>query len=337
MLYVADISHHKAGFSVPAAVRQGIDGFLLKATEGSGFVDDHFAGFLHAAWAAGKPVGAYHYQRPVSVADQVARIRKTVPHDCTVCIDVEAGSGSIALTRQLVAALRDAGYRVPLSYIPRWYWLQLGRPSLAGLPPLWSSRYPSMAGGSPDALYARVPVNYWAGYGGLSVALLQFSSSATLGGEVAVDVSAHRGTPDQLAALLNGTQPEDDMGFTVKQLLDTMVELNWPGTPGKKVRQSVRNLLASTYAGVYAPGMALDRLKHLEAGHAALSTAVAGIAADHNVTAEQLRQMIYDAVAGQVQITGDVAITSRVINEDEDDDGTGSVPRTDRASTPGQE
>lgn len=121
----------------------------------------------------------------------------------------------MALTRDIVGRLRAAGYRVPLSYIPRWYWQQLGSPSLAGLPPLWSSRYPDMNGGYASEIYQRVPASYWNGYGGSKVAVLQFTSSSTVAGHTPVDANAYRGTRAQLAALLGGgAQPEseeDDM------------------------------------------------------------------------------------------------------------------------------
>lgn len=112
--------------------------------------------------------------------------------------------------REMVAALRAAGWRVPLLYLPRWYWQQIGSPSLAGLPPLWSSRYPDMVQGSIADEWADVPDSYWAGYGGLSVEVLQFTSSARIAGHAPIDANAYRGTAAQLAALLGG-EVEDDM------------------------------------------------------------------------------------------------------------------------------
>jgi hypothetical protein len=75
--------------------------------------------------------------------------------------------------------------------------------------PLWSSRYPSTQPGTPAELYKAVGAANWAGYGGLSVALVQFSDRASVAGR-AVDCNAYQGTRAQLAALL-GTTGGDDM------------------------------------------------------------------------------------------------------------------------------
>lgn len=208
-LYGVDISHHQGSFPVDRLRREGFSFAIFKATEGSGFVDNRFASNLANARKAGILHAAYHYQRAgISAAAQVAHIKRVVPKDCPIIPDVEQNSGNVGLTREIVNRLRDAGYRVPLSYIPRWYWDgHLGRPSLAGLPPLWSSRYVT-GGGYASQIYQRVPTHYWDGYGDNSVAVLQYSSSATVAGRTPIDVNAFRGTRDELAALFTG---EDDM------------------------------------------------------------------------------------------------------------------------------
>ena len=201
-----DISHHQGGFDVERASREGIDFFIFKATEGSGFTDSRFAENVAKARKTGKPFAAYHYQRSgVSASAQVAHISRVVPRDIPVIPDVEAGSGGVSLTRDIVARLRAAGYRVPLLYLPRWYWQQIGSPSLAGLPPLWSSRYPDNIIGDIRDEYADVPPHFWDGYGGLPVRLLQFTSSARVAGRAPIDANAFKGTRAELAALFNGS------------------------------------------------------------------------------------------------------------------------------------
>lgn len=195
----------------------------MKAGEGSTFVDEDFASNLAEARAAGQLVGAYWYQRAsASAAAHVAKIRQVVPLDVPVILDVEANSGGVALTREIIRQLNAVGYRTPLLYIPRWYWQQIGSPSLAGLPPLWSSRYPDMVVGTLADEWADVPASYWTGYGGLAVALLQFTSSARIAGYQPLDASAFRGTRAELAALLGGQTMEEEM-------LDNE-EHNWLGT-----------------------------------------------------------------------------------------------------------
>jgi lysozyme len=203
LLFGVDVSHHKPNFDFAQARREGIDFALLKASEGDSMSDATFAPYLAASRKAGLLTAAYHYQRAdAAVSAQVRRIASTVPRDVPVAVDVEDRSGSVTLTRQLITALHLAGYHVPWLYLPRWYWQRLGAPSLAGLPPLWSSRYPSMAVRSPTAHYRSVEADYWSGYGSLDVELLQFTSSAAVANyrSGSIDVSAFRGSRAQLAA-----------------------------------------------------------------------------------------------------------------------------------------
>lgn len=212
MLFGLDISHHQdTRLDLALCRREGIEFVFIKATEGSSFKDREFAANLAEARAAGLLVAAYHYVRfNASAAAQLAHVRRVIPLDVPVIPDVEAGSGPLSITRELVAGLRAAGYTVPLSYIPRWYWQQIGSPSLVGLPPLWSSRYPDNVVGSIADEWADVPAHYWKGYGGLDVAVLQFTSSSRIAGHQPLDANAFRGTRDQLGALLGYRHQQED-------------------------------------------------------------------------------------------------------------------------------
>ncbi len=206
-----DISHHQGAFDLSRAAREGIAFVILKATEGSGFIDSRFAENLTNARQAGLLVAAYHYLRAgSSAAAQVAHVERVVPKNVPVIPDVEADSGGVDLVRDVVARLRGVGYQVPLLYLPRWYWQQIGSPSMGGLPPLWSSRYPDNVPGTIPDEWADVPDHYWDGYGGLPVAVLQFTSSASVAGREPIDANAYRGTRAQLAALLSGSSDEED-------------------------------------------------------------------------------------------------------------------------------
>lgn len=199
-----DISHHQdISLDLARCRREGIQFVFLKATEGASFVDPDFAANLAEARAAGMLVAAYHYVRSNAGAEsQVSNILRVVPRDVPVILDVEANSGGMILLRDLVSTLSVNRRRVPLLYLPRWCWQQLGRPSLAGLPPLWSSRYPDNVIGSLADEWADAPTSYWDGYGGLPVAVLQFTSSARIAGHAPLDANAYRGTREQLATLL---------------------------------------------------------------------------------------------------------------------------------------
>jgi hypothetical protein len=214
-----DISHHQAAsLDLAQCRREGVEFIFIKSTEGAGFVDPAFAANLAEARAAGMLVAAYHYVRSdATAAAQVANVARVVPKDVPVIPDVEANSGGIALVRDFVARLQAAGYHVPLTYLPRWYWQQLGSPSLEGLPSLWSSRYPDTVAGNLAGEYGRAPASYWNGYGGLGVTVLQFTSSARVAGHQPLDGNAYIGTREQLAAVLDQPQQEEDSN--VKNLI----------------------------------------------------------------------------------------------------------------------
>jgi lysozyme len=206
-----DISHHQdLGLDLAAARRDGIEFVFIKATQGSSFVDSEFTHNLGEARAAGLLTAAYHYvTASATAAAQAANISRVVPQDVPVIPDVEDGSGNLDLTRDIVGRLQRAGYVVPLLYLPRWYWNRLGSPPLGGLPPLWSSRYPDNQVGLLLEEWADVPAHYWDGYGGLPVAVLQFTSSARIAGHQPLDANAFMGTRQQLGTLLGYDRQED--------------------------------------------------------------------------------------------------------------------------------
>ncbi|MGW3992343.1 glycoside hydrolase family 25 protein [Amycolatopsis sp. NPDC004772] len=210
-----DISHYQdLSLDLAAARRDGCEFVFIKAGEGGSGVDDEFAANLAEAHAAGLLVAAYWFVRAnATAAAHVALMQRVVPRDVPVILDVEkpvsGAAPTLAQARAVLDAVRVAGYRTPLAYIPLWFWRDVwGRPSLAGWPPLWSSRYPDNVVGTLASEWAMVPASYWDGFGGLSVAVLQFTSSARIAGHQPLDADAFRGTRAELAALLN---QEDDM------------------------------------------------------------------------------------------------------------------------------
>jgi GH25 family lysozyme M1 (1,4-beta-N-acetylmuramidase) len=214
-LFGVDVSDFQGDVDAARMRADGVEFAFIKATEGDNWRGRYFAANLQRARAAGQLVAAYHYVRgDVSASAQLANIISVVPLDVPVILDVEQNSGDISMARAIHTALKTHGYRTPLLYLPRWYWQQIGSPDLSGLPPLWSSHYPDNVVGSLAGKWAQIPDSYWAGYGGLNVAVLQFTSSASVGGRSPIDANAFRGTRAELAALLN--QGVDDMPLTDK-------------------------------------------------------------------------------------------------------------------------
>lgn len=214
-IFVCDVSSFQADFNFGLAVQQGASGFIVKATQGSNYVNPYFGAQLARAQATGKPTSAYHYLEIGNAATQVGNIQAHVPAGIPVITDTENG-GDLPTTRAVVSGLRAAGRSVPLAYLPAWWLGQqsggLGQ-STADIAPLWDSWYPDNAGGSLAAMYARAGGDSsvgWNGYGGNVVKLFQFGSTVSIGGYSAIDTSAFKGTEDELRALFEG----DDMALT---------------------------------------------------------------------------------------------------------------------------
>ncbi|GAA0638341.1 hypothetical protein GCM10010174_70250 [Kutzneria viridogrisea] len=301
-VFVADISNHKPGFDIADAVSEGYSAIFAKASEGATYADPTFLGFMAAARAAGVLFAGFVYQRAESsAADHVAVLRRMgVPTDCPIIVDVEANSGSVGLTRGIVAELRAAGYQVPLVYLPRWYWQQIGSPDLSGLPPLWASAYPGTAGQYGAEKYGQAGGDNspnWIGYGGNTVALWQFTDNATVANyQRAIDVSAFRGSAAELAELLHSnTEGTDLMSALSDQQQASLADMADQYLPGEEgVRGAGRMVLW------------LDqRFAEQGAQVAALTAAVQALAGGTGspVTADQLRQYIDEAVARHVQVT----------------------------------
>lgn len=291
-----DISHHQGSFDVERAAREGIDFFIFKATEGSGFVDKRFKENLAKARRTGKPFAAYHYQRQgISAAAQVTHIRRVVPKDVPIILDVEANSGHVSLTRDIINRLHRIGYTSPLLYLPRWYWQQIGSPSLAGLPPLWSSRYPDNRIGDLRDEYADVPAHFWDGYGGLRVAVLQFTSSARVAGRSPIDGNAYRGTLNELRALFGATGgggaaggKGDDMELT--DPFDEKIITKMPGTYGHTILNVKQNAAAARKSAETTE----TKLVGLTAAVDKLAEAVA---ANSGITPGELKTAVAEAIA----------------------------------------
>lgn len=191
-IFGVDVSNHQAAFDF-----RGWDFAFLKLSEGTGFVDGRFRQHWANARNAGLMVVPYHYVRGGDVQGQynlISRLYGPGP----IILDAEEGTPSAGVVRDLQNLLNRNGYRTPLTYIPRWYWSgHLGSPSLAGLAPIWASWYPDYVARPKEQGIAKVPTSAWSPYGGLNVALMQFTSTP-------FDQNYYPGSREQLADLLYG-------------------------------------------------------------------------------------------------------------------------------------
>ena len=204
MIFGVDVSHHQGAVDHRGVRGAGMDFLIAKISQGTGMRDKQWARNRDGARAAGLIVAGYHY---IDTADAAAQARNCAAHigdrSIPVALDHERGGGDFANFRRVLDAFRAVGLRVVLSYIPPFYWREIGTPNLAGIPPLWKARYPTTNPGTPSGLFSRVPASYWDDYGGNRTVILQFADSATITGQ-RMDCNAYRGTRDQLIALLGG-------------------------------------------------------------------------------------------------------------------------------------
>ncbi len=274
-LFIPDISHHQGDISIQALKNAGCPAVIARVGQGAGrrsngqtygtTQDRKWTRNLSEARRLGLPIVPYWYIGNLISADENARLAASWVGDTSLpwMLDHEDASGSIGFYHEVRQAFARRGLRVVLGYIPRWYWDGAGaRGALTPGPPLMSSRY-STANGTPAQIYAAAGADNgagWAGYGGAGVALWQFTNKASLAGQ-AIDCSAYRGTPTQLAALLGGATTEEDDMATIDEIMDYPVrrEGNYGGG-GTGATMTLRLLLA--YWPHFTEGGIADTVKN---------------------------------------------------------------------------
>lgn len=305
--FLLDIANYQANLTDFGAVaRDGYAGAIVLASDGD-WQQPYFHRQVAGLRAAGLMTAAYHYQREnVSAQRQIDLITSRVPTGTPVVIDVEHHSGrgvaGVDLTRTIVAGVRARGYRVPLVYIPRWYWTApvnaekggLGYASLAGLPPLWVSWYPDYVTRPKDKGADQLPDSVWTGYGGLPVALAQYTSSGRVAGYSGpVDQNVFRGSRAQLAALFFGG--ETKMEVPKVELDDKMLWWDSPDEPAKEF--SIRSGFYGMHYHAKQADIKLAEALPLIRG---IQAQVAAIAANPDITPEELARQTNEGIAEQL-------------------------------------
>lgn len=193
-----DLSSYQDGINVA----QIDDPFVIcKCTEGTYYTDVDYPTWRQQAASSGKIFVPYHF---ISAEDPEAQAKhiadKIGDRSLPLMIDFEP-AGQYKPTLQQLLGLADACYRaglhVALAYLPRWYWEQIGSPSLAQLDSrgicLVSSEYPGGTG------YPGDNADGWRAYGGMTPLIYQFTNNAPAQGR-GVDRNAFRGSAAELAA-----------------------------------------------------------------------------------------------------------------------------------------
>ncbi|WP_433677968.1 hypothetical protein [Nocardia sp. CA-119907] len=208
-----DISNHQGAFDFARAAAEGMTYATHKICEGT-WQDPFWPRAREQMPAHFEFWGGYVYSRlgtdPGFEADAVATYADT---SVRIQIDYEDLTGTPTLADLLARAeaLAARGFELLPVYLPRWYWRDhMGSPDLTELPvPIWNSSYVDGTGTAAQ-LYPGDDHSGWKPMGGKDIAILQFSATATIGGQL-IDVNAIRGERDQLARLF---RKEPDMQLT---------------------------------------------------------------------------------------------------------------------------
>lgn len=193
-VYYPDISAYQKGIAIDGPA------VCCKATEGTGWLSSDYAPALARAARAGTFAFGYHFLHHEAAAAQAGFCHRVVGGQVGLMLDFEPAGSSRPDMGDAVTfldAYAGVGGVCHLTYLPHWYWEQLGRPSLAPLAKrgqaLVSSNYTPYHDDGPG----------WAPYGGLTPVVWQFTASRSWHGQP-VDFNAYRGTLDQLKALVMG-------------------------------------------------------------------------------------------------------------------------------------
>lgn len=206
----SDYDHARGPMDMVAARRDGIDFYIHKATEGIG-IRHRPGASLAAARDAGIPfLGCYMVPRTaLSVSAQVDYFLSWVDQQVPWWrgfpgwfwqVDTEHwGYDNVSAQRGhdvAVMLARRTGKRV-LHYAPKWAYGN----TIPGDEPLWASSY--VGGAGPyRSLYPGDSSSRWSAYSGRTPAVLQYTSSATIGRQGKCDANAFRGTVADFAALI---------------------------------------------------------------------------------------------------------------------------------------
>jgi hypothetical protein len=210
-LFGIDVSNHNGKLDWSSIASEGFVHASAKVSEGSTYQDpswDH----NHAGMAAHMKVyWGYHYVWPNDPAGQARNARNVIGNtDVPIMMDTENMKSYITIgqLRDVITAFRDEGFRVPLDYLPYWYWSgHMGSPNLKGTPPQVASAYHHNVADTAWNLAKHVKDGDFFSIGGVECVIVQPASTAIVAGHHNTDFDVYPGTVAQLNELVNGHAP----------------------------------------------------------------------------------------------------------------------------------
>lgn len=188
-IYYPDVSQFTPNASLTDTVA-----VCARASEGDWLYDTAYTWYKAEAAKKKCPFFAYHVVESGSSGAAQARWCHNRVGSIPVMMDIEKAGSSMPRVADVVAfidAFRKLGGRTWLAYLPHWYWQSIGSPSLAPIAQrgckLVSSAYTAYSDNGPG----------WAGYGGMQVAVWQYTDTMNQHG-IHTDGNAFKGTQAQL-------------------------------------------------------------------------------------------------------------------------------------------
>lgn len=188
----------------------------------------------------------------------------------------------------------------PVGYLPSWVY---GSAVSSFRYPLWASSYVG-GSGSWRTLYPGDNSSHWNAYGGKTPAILQYSSSATIGGQTFSDVNAFRGTLAELTALVAPgwtTQGVDTM--SAEDARDGFMQVLWDAAHASRNDTTYTSAAAGDQQRMR---QARDLLKEIIGGPVDQSILLAAIRSD-SVDVGQLAAALATTLGPQLSSEIDVS------------------------------
>lgn len=211
-IFGPDISSFQSGLNLSRLAAASF--VIAKTTEGTYYTDADYQAWRGQAAKLSKPFAWYHFLSGENSASQAAHTAANVGNMALPgMLDAEPEGLFYPTLKQIIDyidAAHGEGLNLRLLYLPRWYWEQIGSPSLSEVSArgvhLVSSQYPGGTG-APQKIYPGDGAAGWESYGGMTPLLYQFTNQASDGGQP-LDYNAFRGTTAQLVTALQPQSTE---------------------------------------------------------------------------------------------------------------------------------
>lgn len=298
-IFGIDTSHYDGTISMATArrmVTEGIQFATAKISEYTNYDDPADGTNLRNFRDAGiKVLGGYHVVRSGGTVDaQVDYYLGLLDRDEPWWrdfpgffhqVDLELwGYDNVSAARGMDfgKALEDASQKLVIMYASKG---QYGNKLTAWKPrPLWNANYAANRPGPFKSIYPGDGFSGWGEYSGQEPKILQYTSSATIGGLTTCDANAYRGTFEEFYAFITGGKPVAGNEITT----DNIYAQVWQhaGIPAPKDAADRDNVSNAT-----ALQDARDTAYRIEAAVKGIQTPESGL------TAADIRQIIAEELA----------------------------------------